>query len=86
MSHRFEDFAESNSAKEVRIACPLGDKCTHATVEECDVYRQKLLEEEHKNKCGPNCEHFRNPVKGIPATARHQGMNPAEFLLKSRGL
>jgi len=48
--------------------------------------RQSLLEEEHKNKCGPNCEHFRNAEKGIPVLARYQAMSPAEFLLKSRGM
>jgi hypothetical protein len=83
--YKFEDFPEGGSSREVRIACPLGNKCNHKSVDECDAYRQQLLEEEHKKKCGPNCEHFRNPAKGIPETARYQGMNPAEFLLKSRG-
>ena len=85
MTYKYEDFSDSNSTKETRIPCPLGEKCTHQSIEECDAYRQSLLEEEHKKKCGPNCEHFRNPEKGIPATARYQGLSPAEFLLKSRG-
>jgi len=88
VTFKFEDFLEKGapSSKEVRLPCPLGDKCNHNSVEECDAYRQSLLEEEHKKKCGPNCEHFHNPVKGIPVMARYEGLSPAQFLLKSRGM
>lgn len=87
MKYRFEDFTkEHDEIVEVRIPCPLGENCKHTTVDECDQYRQQLLEEEHKKNCGPDCAHFNNPVKGVPFTARYTGEGPADFLKRTRGV
>lgn len=53
--HKFEDFLEDDSRaafvassqfiKTVHT-CPLGDDCNHGTADECDEYRQKLLDED----------------------------------------
>ncbi len=87
MAFKFDDFSDSSSTSKaaVRIACPLGDKCDHADVEECDAYRQHLLEVEHKKTC-KNCQHFDEPARGFPPHALYKGLSPAEYLLKSRGI
>jgi hypothetical protein len=75
------------SSKEVRLPCPLGDKCSHPSSKECDQYRQQLLEEEHKRTCklGKNCKHFFYD-KGVPEYAHYYGESPADYLLRTRGL
>ena len=90
MSFQFENDFVNRKEEEVvvrQIPCALGDKCAHATVDECDQYRQTLLQEEHRKNCsdGENCEHF-HPVKGIPTSARWRGEQPADFLKRTRGI
>lgn len=82
---KFED-SENDSVVVRRIPCPLGDQCPHKTVDECDQYRQQLLEKEHKEKCGPDCRHFGFHARGIPDHARHRGESPAEYLKRTRGV
>lgn len=83
---KFVDKSESDAVAVRRIPCPLGDKCEHKTVDECDQYRQQLLEEEHRKTCGPDCTHFGSPTRGIPDYGRHRGESPAEYLKRTRGV
>ena len=87
MAFKLDEYQKSSSSSRaaVRIACPLGDKCIHSGVEECDAYRQHLLEVEHKKTC-KNCQHFDEPARGFPFHALYKGLSPAEYLLKSRGI
>lgn len=93
MKQNFDDFTTRDATDErpanfgdCRIPCSLGENCKHASVDECDQCRQKLLEEEHKEKCGPDCAHFNNPTKGMPDTSRITQEGPAAFLLRTRGV
>jgi len=54
--------------------CPLGAKCSHSDINEC---QQFALEQEHRKTCpdGEKCPHFgsRRALKGIPPAARYSG-------------